>query len=222
MNDGPNIAAVAALLGDRARSAMLSALLSGQALTATELSRVADVTKQTASAHLSRLVRSKLLAVEQQGRHRYFRLAHDDVAHLLETMLSVADRSGAVRLRSSPRDPALRKARVCYDHLAGELAVMAFDAFQRRGYLVHDEAGLRLSASGRRFCEQLGVALEQGRRAECRPCLDWSVRRHHLAGRAGAALLARCYAVGWARRRADSRIVDFTAAGESEFRRAFA
>jgi hypothetical protein len=201
---------------------MLSALLSGQALTATELSGVAEVTKQTASAHLARLVEAQLLAVERQGRHRYFRLAHDDVAHLLESLLGVAYRSGAVRLRSSPRDPALRKARVCYDHLAGELAVLAYDALERRGFFVHDSKGMALSPAGTEFCERLGVAIAEGRRPACRPCLDWSVRRHHLAGRAGAALLEHCYSAGWASRREHTRIVDFTRAGEEKFRRLFA
>jgi DNA-binding transcriptional ArsR family regulator len=121
MKDGPSIVGLAALIGDRARAEMLTALLGGQALTATELTEVAEITKQTASAHLARLVDGGLLALEKQGRHRYFRLADDDVAELLENLLGVAYRTGAVRLRSSPRDPDLRKARVCYDHLAGDL-----------------------------------------------------------------------------------------------------
>src|SRR5260221_521827 len=112
--------------------------LLGKALTATELTEVADVTKQTVSAHLSRLVEAKLVAVESQGRHRYFRLADDDVAHLLESLMGVAFRAGALRLKSSPREPALRKARVCYDHLAGDFGVMAFDTFQKRRWLRHD------------------------------------------------------------------------------------
>ncbi|MGE5170915.1 MAG: metalloregulator ArsR/SmtB family transcription factor [Rudaea sp.] len=223
MSDGPNIVRIAALLGDRARAEMLTALLGGQALTATELARVAGVTKQTASAHLSRLVEARLVAVEAQGRHRYFRLADDDVAQLLESLMGVAYRTGALRLRSSPRDPALRKARVCYDHLAGDLGVLAFDAFEKRRWLRHDERGLRLSPSGERFCTELGieVAALQGRRPLCRACLDWSARRHHLAGQVGAALLERCYRLGWARRRKGTRVVDFHPRGEREFRAMF-
>src|SRR5690348_13025108 len=121
MTDGPHIDRIAALVADRARGEMLAALMGGQALTATELAEVADVTKPTASAHLARLLEARILAVEAQGRHRYFRLAHEDVAHLLESLLGVAWRTGAVRLKSSPRDPDLCHARVCYDHLAGEL-----------------------------------------------------------------------------------------------------
>src|SRR4051812_1041454 len=123
MKDGPNIIGIAALIGDNARAEVLTALMSGMALTATELAEVAGVTKQTISGHLAKLVDARLLAVESQGRHRYFRLADPDVAQLLESLMSVAFRTGALRLRSSPREPAMRRARVCYDHLAGELGV---------------------------------------------------------------------------------------------------
>ena len=225
MKDGPHIATVAALIGDRARGEMLTALMGGQALTATELAGVADITKQTASAHLAKLLDAQLVAVERQGRHAYFRLADDDVAQLLESLFGVAFRTGALRLRSSPRDPALRKARVCYDHLAGDLAVLAFDAFRKRRWIAHDESGLTLSRPGRDFCRELGLDVEAAlasRRPVCRTCLDWSARRHHLAGHIGAQLLAHCYEAGWAKRRRGTRIVDFTARGEREFRELFA
>jgi DNA-binding transcriptional ArsR family regulator len=225
MKDGPNIVGIAALIGDRARAEILTALLGGQALTATELTAVADVTKQTMSAHLAKLVEARLVAVESQGRHRYFRLADDDVAELLESLMGVAYRTGALRLKSSPREPALRKARVCYDHLAGELGVLAFDGLHKRRMLRHGETGLDLSPAGRRFFEALGADLRSSpsaRRPMCRLCLDWSVRRHHLAGLAGAALLQRCYGLGWARREKDSRVVAFNPRGEREFRERFA
>jgi DNA-binding transcriptional ArsR family regulator len=221
MKDGPNIVAIAALVGDRARSEILTALLGGQALTATELTEAAEVTKQTASAHLSRLVEANLVAVEKQGRHRYFRLADDDVAQLLESLMGVACRTGALRLKSSPRDPDLRKARVCYDHLAGDLAVLVCDAFHRRKWLRHGEEGLALSSAGERACRDLGIEFRASRRPLCRTCLDWSVRRPHLAGQVGAALLDRCYALGWAKRRRGTRIVDFSPRGERELRRIF-
>ena len=133
MKDGPNIARVAGLIGDPARAEILTALLADRALTATELAAVAGVTKQTVSAHLAKLVDARLLAVEAQGRHRYFRLAGSDVARLLESLMGVAFRTGAVRLVTGPREPALRKARVCYDHLAGELGVLAYDGLVGRG-----------------------------------------------------------------------------------------
>jgi len=120
MKDGPHIARIAALIGDSARAEVLTALMADRALTATELADIAGVTKQTISAHLAKLLDAGLIAVESQGRHRYFRLADRDVAHLLESLMNVAFRAGAVRLRASPREPALRRARMCYDHLAGE------------------------------------------------------------------------------------------------------
>lgn len=224
MKDGPNIVGIASLIGDRARAEILTALLGGQALTATELTAVADVTKQTMSAHLAKLVEAKLVAVESQGRHRYFRLADDDVAELLESLMGVAYRTGALRLRSSPREPALRMARVCYDHLAGELGVLACEGMQKRRMLRQGDSGLELSPAGERFFQELGVdpGPRTARRPMCRLCLDWSVRRHHLAGLAGARLLQRCYALGWARREKESRVVAFSARGEREFRQRFA
>jgi DNA-binding transcriptional ArsR family regulator len=225
MKDGPNIVGIAALVGDHARAEILTALMTGEALTATELTTVAGVTKQTLSAHLAKLVDAQLLAVEKQGRHRYFRLADRDVAHLLETLMGVAFRVGATRVRFSPREPALRKARVCYDHLAGDLGVLAFECFESRAYVRKSSDGLELTEAGRAFCNDFGidvVGLGSARRALCRACLDWSVRRHHLAGALGAAFLQRCFDQGWARRDRRSRVVSFTAGGERSFRRLLA
>jgi len=224
MADGPNIVRIAALVGDQARAEILTALMGGQALTATELADVAGVTKQTVSTHLAKLVDARLLVVEKQGRHRYFRLADRDVADLLESLMGVAYRAGAIRLRSSPREPALRKARVCYDHLAGDLGVLVFDSLDRRRWLRSGGATLELSPDGKRFCRELGIdvdALARQRRPLCRACLDWSVRRHHLAGAVGAALLSRCLSLGWARRAKGSRVVVFSEAGERALRERF-
>lgn len=221
MKDGPNIIGIAALIGDHARAEVLTALMSGMALTATELADIAGVTKQTISAHLAKLVDAGLLAVEAQGRHRYFRLADDDVAQLLESLMNVAFRTGALRLRSSPREPALRKARVCYDHLAGELGVLLYERLLARGAFAPDAAGLRLTEAGSAIAGALGVdvtAASGTRRAFCRTCLDWSERRHHLAGTLGDALLARFEELGWARRSLDSRVVAFSEAGERALR----
>ena len=151
MKDGPQIVGIAALIGDHARAEVLTALMSGRALTATELADVAGVTKQTISGHLAKLVDAGLIAVNAQGRHRYFRLADDDVAHLLESLMGVAFRTGAVRLRASPREPALRKARVCYDHLAGELGVLVYEGLlERRALLAHADR-LELTAIGQQL-----------------------------------------------------------------------
>src|SRR5580704_14113853 len=157
MKDGPNIAKVAALLGDSARAEALTALMTDRALTATELSALAGVTKQTMSAHLSKLLDAALVAMDQQGRHRYFRLADADVAELLESLMGVAFRTGAVRLLSSPREPALRKARICYDHLAGELGVTLFEALLRNKILEHTSDSIQLTRSGTQWFTNLGV-----------------------------------------------------------------
>ena len=225
MKDGPSIVRVAALIGDHARAEVLTALLADRALTATELAGIAGVTKQTISAHLAKLRGAGLVSVEHQGRHRYFRLADHDVAQLLESLMGVAFRTGAVRLRSSPREPALRKARVCYDHLAGELGVLAFEALLARRVFKSDTNGLTLTNAGADWFTELGIdaaAAASKRRAFCRPCLDWGERRHHLGGALGTALLARLFELGWARRAKDSRIVSFTPKGELAFRALFA
>src|SRR5580692_17444 len=221
MKDGPNIARIGALLGDSARADALTALMTDRALTATELAAIAGVTKQTMSAHLSKLLDASLVAVDQQGRHRYFRLADADVGALLESMMGVAFRTGAVRLVSSPREPALRKARVCYDHLAGELGVLAYESLLRNDLLQMSRQGLRPSDAGIEWFQRAGVdtdAASRQRRIFCRPCMDWSERRYHLAGSLGAALLARVYEQGWARRDRTSRVVLFTSTGERRFR----
>lgn len=224
LKDGPHIARVGALVGDRARAEILTALTAGQALTAGELAEAAGVTKQTISSHLGKLLGARLIAVVKQGRHRYFRLADPDVAQLIESLMGVAYRSGAVRVRRSPAEPALRKARTCYDHLAGELGVLVFDALHRRHLLCSVAGELRLTESGHRFWSNFGIdtaALGRGPRPLCRDCLDWSARRHHLAGALGAALLERCFERGWARRAKGSRVVHFTAAGEGSLREQF-
>jgi DNA-binding transcriptional ArsR family regulator len=220
MKDGPNVARIAALLGDPARADVLTALMTDRALTATELAGIAGVTKQTMSAHLTKLLDAALVAVNQQGRHRYFRLADRDVAELLESLMGVAFRTGAVRLVSSPREPALRKSRVCYDHLAGELAVTAYETLLRRKILEPSPDGLQLTARGAAWAASVAIdtTMPAGtRRYLCRPCMDWSERRHHLAGTLGAALFARVCAAGWAKRATGSRVVAFTAAGERAF-----
>jgi DNA-binding transcriptional ArsR family regulator len=224
MSDGPHIAAIAGLIGDRARAEILTALMGGQALTATELAGAASVTKQTASAHLAKLLEARLVAVQSQGRHRYFRLADRDVAELIEVLTGVAFRAGAVRLRTGPREPALRKARVCYDHLAGDMGVELLEGMVKRRYLRHHNGAIDLTAKGRVFCGEWNLPAKVApgeRRLLCRPCLDWSARRNHLAGTLGAAILERCYELRWAKRERGSRVVVFTPAGERALREHF-
>ncbi len=224
MKEGPSIAPIAALAGDPARANMLAALMSGKALTATELANEAGVTAQTASSHLAKLHDGGLIAGVKQGRHRYFKLANTDVVEMLESMMGVAARAGHMRTRPGPADQALRKARVCYDHLAGEMGVALFEGLTRRGVIAARVDDVRLTRKGTDFAAKFGIGvetLEQLRRPLCRPCLDWSMRKSHLGGAFGAALLDRMYDLGWARREKGTRVVRFTPAGEAKFARLF-
>jgi DNA-binding transcriptional ArsR family regulator len=223
MKAGPDIAMVAALVGDPARSNMLTALMTGRALTASELAHQAGVTPQTASSHLSKLEAGGLVEQEKQGRHRYYRLSGPDVASVLEGLEGLAARAGHMRVRTGPKDPALRRARVCYDHLAGDLGVQMLDSLKRQRLLRQRKEGIELTAEGERFLTdtlQISAdALAHPRRPLCRACLDWSERRHHLAGTLGAAILNRFTELKWAARDATpgSRVVNFTRNGEKRF-----
>lgn len=221
MKDGPDIARIAALIGDPARANMLTALMQGQALTAGELAAEAGVTASTASAHLARLAEGGLIRQRRQGRHRYAELAGPEVALVLESLMGLAAEAGHLRRRPGPRDQALRRARVCYDHLAGEMGAAMFQAMLDRGHLRRGGEGVMLTAAGQDFIGGLGVEPPKGRAPLCRECLDWSERRSHLGGRLGRAVLARIEALGWVRRIPDSRVVRFTPAGEAAFLAAF-
>ncbi|MEM9636448.1 MAG: winged helix-turn-helix domain-containing protein [Pseudomonadota bacterium] len=220
MKEGPDIARVAALIGDPARANMLTALMSGKALTATELAAEAGITSQTASTHLAKLDNGNLLRVRKQGRHKYFSLATEEVAAVLEGLMGLAAHSGHLRTRTGPRDASLRKARVCYNHLAGDMGIRMFDSFHSRGFLTLDGEALQLTHAGARFVADFGIDLDSltSQKAPlCRECLDWSARRSHLAGSLGRALLSRIETLGWARRDAGSRAVIFTQRGEAAF-----
>lgn len=218
MKLGPDITRIAALLGEPARANMLSALMGGQALTAGELAREAGITPQTASSHLAQLEAGGLLTRRVQGRHNYFALAGQDVAEAMEHLALLAGRAGHMRTRPGPKDPAMRRARVCYDHLAGDAGVAMLDALVAQGRIVDADGSLVLTEAGRAFARDFGVCLDAaGRRPLCKACLDWSVRRSHLAGVFGVGLLDRIYALGWARRVEGTRIVAFSAPGLHAF-----
>ncbi len=220
MKEGPDIAPLGSLIGDPARANMLTALLSGKALTVSELAAEAGITLQTTSAHLSKLEDGGLVRRRKQGRHRYFSLADADVGSLLEVMMGLAAIKGHMRTRTGPKDPALRKARVCYNHLAGELGVQMFDSLLANDYLIGDDGSLELTDPGRSFVSEFGIdmdTLKKSRQPLCKSCLDWSARRSHLAGALGTAFLERFYRLRWAKRQEGTRIVAFTRAGETRF-----
>ncbi len=222
MQDGPLIASVAALIGDPARANMLTALMDGRALTVSELSQAAGVALPTASGHLAKLAAGGLVAAERQGRHRYMRLSGPDVAEVLEVLMGLAQRTGQTRIRTGPRDPALRAARVCYDHLAGERAVALMGRLMTDG-LVTDTREPAVTEAGRRFFAALGIETDpaaRSRRPLCRRCLDWSERRDHLGGALGARVLDLVVERRWARRQ-EGRVVAFTPEGGRAFDAAF-
>lgn len=224
MKVGPDIALLGSLIGEPARANMLVGLMSGKALTASELAAEAGVTSQTASFHLGKLEAAGLLRQRKQGRHRYFSLAGDDVGGILEAMMGLAKRRGHTRTRTGPKDPALRSARVCYNHLAGEFGVRMYDSLLARNYLAGEAEQLDLTGAGRAFVSGMGIDLEPLtilRRPLCKSCLDWSARRSHLAGALGTAFLNRFYELGWAKRRDGSRVIAFSAQGTAAFTQQF-
>jgi DNA-binding transcriptional ArsR family regulator len=224
MSDVLDIAAVAALVGDPARANILCALLDGRAFTAGELAYAAHVAPQTASGHLAKLASAHLIASCPQGRHRYYRLAGPHVAAMLESIMAVAAISPP-RCRPVRIDDTMRTARMCYDHIAGQLGVGLTDALLARGHVAFDADGGELTASGEAFLGEFGIDMEgtrHSRRIFCRPCIDWSERRPHLAGAVGAALAERLFALGWiARARDHKRRLLVTPAGRRHLDQTF-
>jgi DNA-binding transcriptional ArsR family regulator len=222
----PSFALFGSLIGVPARANMMAALMDGRAQTASELAFVAGVTPQTASSHLAKLTDAGLLAVERQGRHRYYRLAGPAVADALEPLSHLAPSSRAPERRRAQlrRVGELRQARFCYDHLAGRLGVALTDSLLQRRFLRRAGGDFHLGPRGRAFLEGLGVdvaAAEDGRRHFARCCLDWSERRPHLGGALGAALAERLLQQNWLRRDRTPRKAVVTAAGEKSLSRHF-
>jgi len=220
----PSLAEVAALIGNPARASMLQALVDGRALTASELAYAGGVAPPTASEHLAKLTEGRLLALAKQGRYCYYRLASPLIARMLESIMAVAADGPA---RYQPRwrgGDALRNARTCYDHLAGRLGVALAEALAGRDQIVLSEDGGMVTSQGEDFFLSFGIDLRErsrSRRPFCRPCLDWSERRPHLAGAVGAALAARCFELGWIGRIRDTRAVHVTPEGERGFSETF-
>ncbi|MET9902183.1 winged helix-turn-helix domain-containing protein [Streptomyces sp. NPDC006446] len=217
---GPGLAALAGLMADETRAGFLLALLDGRAWTAGELARQAGVAPSTASEHLGKLVSGGLLTEERQGRHRYVRLADDRVAQLVEDLAAHVAPGAAARprtLREAGAGSALARGRTCYDHLAGRLGIALTDALTGRG-LLRQDTGFALTDAGLRWFEAVGISLDRaGRRPLTRACLDWTERRPHLAGTAGAALCRHALDVRWCVRIGSDRAVRATPEGERAF-----
>jgi DNA-binding transcriptional ArsR family regulator len=220
-----NMVEVAALVGDTARATMLAALMSGETLTGSELAFLARISRSTASEHLAKLVAARLLAVSRKRRFSYYRIASPLVAQMLETMKAVA--AIEVPPRHQPRsapEERLRFARTCYDHLAGRLGVALADGLVAKGCVILGDDGGEVTDAGRRFFCDFGVDLSAkagSRRIFCRPCLDWSERRYHVAGLVGAEMCRRCLELGWLARERDSRAVRITPVGDAGFQATF-
>ena len=219
MGAAANMVEVAALVGDTARATILAALMGGQALTATELAFIARISRPTASEHLVKLTEARLIAVTRQGRYRYYRIASPLVAQMLESIIAVAEIEVPPRYQPrSMKDDALRFARTCYDHLAGQLGVALADALVAGGHILLAEDGGEVTPSGMQFFAKFGLDLtakSRGSRIFCKPCLDWSERRYHVAGRVGTGLWRRCVELGWLARERDSRTVRLTVEGKA-------
>jgi DNA-binding transcriptional ArsR family regulator len=216
-----NTVEVAALVGDTARATMLAALMGGQALTASELAFLARISRSTASEHLAKLVEARLLAVTQKRQFRYFRIASPLVARMLESIIAVA----AIEVPSrhqprSPEDAALRLARTCYDHLAGQLGVAIADGLIANGSVVLADDGGLVTDVGVKFMTSFGLDLTSrscGNRIFCRPCLDWSERRYHIAGHVGSEIWRKCLSLGWVTKHRDTRAVQISKIGRAGF-----
>ena len=211
-----NLVEVAALVGDTARATMLSALMGGQSLTATELAYCANVSRSTASGHLSKLVAARLLTVTRKRRFSYYRIASPLVATMLESIKVVAAIVPPRRQPRSANDDALRFARSCYDHLAGQVGVAVTDALVAMGHIVLTDEGGEVTSSGERFLAAFGADLTpRTRRIFCQPCLDWSERRYHLKGLVGARILDRLLELGWLKSVSGSRALQLTSSGRA-------
>jgi predicted transcriptional regulator len=200
---------------------MLTALMGGKALTATELAIEANVTSQTASSHLSKLLEGQLLIVRKQGRHKYFQLKGFEIAELIEKLLTMTTKNLVPNISTGPSDPKLKQSRICYDHLAGEYAVALYDSLVKQGYILDKQSDTFLTTSGKAFFESLGAEIEstaKSKRPLCKSCLDWSERRNHLSGRLGQWILDDLINKGWATKDLNTRVIYFNAKGLALFK----
>ena len=221
MENIPRLDEIGRLVGDPSRATMLEALMDGRAWTGRELAHFAHVSPSTASSHLQRLVNGQLLTVVAQGRSRYYRIATPYIAHALESLMALAP-------ARAPRHPSERRiasdlaaARFCYDHLAGRLGVRLADALVARGAITLSDAGGALTDEGAALFRRLDIKLAEGRRIVCRPCLDWSERRPHIAGLAGAALGHVALERKWVERKRNSRALTVTRIGTNALKELF-
>ncbi len=210
---------IASLIGDPVRAKILWALLDKRAYTATELAVYADTTAPNISMHLNKLVKADLLTVQSQGRHKYYNYSRPEIAYAIEAMASLLPK-GEQKMSDASDEKPIRYCRSCYDHLAGKVGVTLTEGLIKQAYIIKDGASFTVTGKGETWFDALGInmsELKKQKRHLAKPCLDWSERKHHLAGALGAALLNRMIADGWVRRVADSRAITVTRKGEEAF-----
>ncbi|QSB09858.1 helix-turn-helix domain-containing protein [Lysinibacillus sp. FSL K6-0057] len=224
MGINPNMAEVAALLGETSRATILASMMDGRFHTASELAYMAAIKPQTASFHLAKLVEGKLIKVEKQGRHRYFQLADEDIAQFLESFLAISPPPEVRSLKQSSQIKLLQDARTCYDHLAGKLGVQLTESMMNAGYIKLDDKQFILTDEGTLFFTTFGIdlaALKRKRRSFSHACLDWSERRYHLAGALGSELLNQFFNLDWLIRVPSIRAIKVTEKGKIGFKEVF-
>lgn len=224
MKANSNVAVIASLVSETSRAAILTVLLDGRFHAASELAYMAGIQPQTASFHLAKMVNANVVAVEKQGRHRYYGIRNQEVAQVMESLLSLAPPVPIKSLRQASEDKALRYARTCYDHLAGSIGVQLTNALLRAGILREDKEGFAVTEDGEDFFASFQIDLEQvkkKRRSFSHKCLDWSERRHHLAGALGNALLEKLLEVNWVQRLPNTRAIKITSEGKRGFKEVF-
>jgi DNA-binding transcriptional ArsR family regulator len=215
---------IASLIGDPTRATIMWVLMDGKAFTATELAIASDTSPQNISMHLAKLVQADLLAVESQGRHRYYKFSRKEIAYAIEAMANLAPHRKEGKNAVAEESLPVRYCRTCYDHLAGKIGVAITDGLLKRRIIIADDDKFDLGKKGISFFTDLGIDINEvkkQRRLFAKPCLDWSERRHHIAGSLGAAMLDKMLSEDWIRRTKNSRAVVITAKGRKELCRYF-
>ncbi|MFW9335763.1 ArsR/SmtB family transcription factor [Paenibacillus polymyxa] len=224
MSTQSNVAMIASLVSEPSRAAILTALLDGRFHTASELAHMAGIKPQTASFHLAKMTEAQVITVEKQGRHRYYGIQDPEVAQVMESLLSIAPPVPIKSLKQASENEAIRLARTCYDHVAGHLGVQIMSFFMQKGILSEDQDGLHITQQGEIFFADFQINLKntrQKRRSFSHKCLDWSERRHHLAGALGSALLDRLFELHWVEHLPTTRAIRITAEGKRGFKEVF-
>ncbi|KAF6562021.1 winged helix-turn-helix transcriptional regulator [Paenibacillus sp. EKM202P] len=224
MSTKSNVAMIASLVSEPSRATILTALLDGRFHTASELAHMAGIKPQTASFHLAKMTEAQVVTVEKQGRHRYYGIQDPEVAQVMESLLSIAPPVPIKSFKQASENEAIRLARTCYDHVAGHLGVQIMSFFIQRGILSEDQDGLHITQQGEIFFADFQIDLKntrQKRRSFSHKCLDWSERRHHLAGALGSALLDRLFELHWVEHLPTTRAIRITAEGKRGFKEVF-